>query len=206
MLSAHVAFPDEAESLGPVLARAFQDDPVMRWLFPDDAERRMRLTRLFTNSVARVNRGRRLIYSVGSVEIGDEAASTVSAALWDPPGTWRMSIWDQLRLAPAMLSTFGRRILLVLKMMTELEHHHLAEPHYYLFAIGTDPPLQRHGAGSALMSPILERCDREGLPAFLESSNPRNLSFYRRFGFEVTGALTLPSGGPSLDLMRRAPR
>jgi hypothetical protein len=53
---------------------------------------------------------------------------------------------------------------------------------------------------------MLERCDRERLPAFLESSNPRNLPFYRRLGFEVTKTLPLPAGGPTIDLMRRAPQ
>jgi hypothetical protein len=198
MAEVHAVAPTRAESVGAVLARAFQEDPVMSWLFPDAPDRRLRLLRFFVNSVERVNRGHRLIFGVNDLH---------SAALWDPPGTWRLTLWDQIRLAPAMLSTFGFRIFLVLKMLAQLERHHLAEPHYYLFAIGTEPELQCQHLGTTLMTPMLERCDREGLPAYLESSNPRNEPFYRRLGFAVTGEVQLPANeAPSIKLMRREPR
>jgi ribosomal protein S18 acetylase RimI-like enzyme len=78
-------------------------------------------------------------------------------------------------------------------------------PHWYLAILGTDPSAQGRGLGSAMMGPILEGCDREGLGAYLESSKERNVDFYARHGFRVTGERRLPRG-PRLWPMWRDPR
>jgi hypothetical protein len=52
----------------------------------------------------------------------------------------------------------------------------------------------------------LDRVDAEHAPAYLESSNPVNVPYYQRFGFEITGDITLPNGGPKLIPMWRAAR
>jgi ribosomal protein S18 acetylase RimI-like enzyme len=77
------------------------------------------------------------------------------------------------------------------------------EAHWYLATLGTDPDRQGQGVGSALLRKVLERADLEGLPAYLESSKERNLAFYGRHGFEVTGEIHTPGGGPTLWLMWR---
>ena len=64
---------------------------------------------------------------------------------------------------------------------------HPSEPHFYLSGLGTDPPRQGQGLGSAALMPVLTRCDAEGIPAYLESTKERNLAFYERHGFVVTG-------------------
>jgi len=79
-------------------------------------------------------------------------------------------------------------------------------PHWYLATLGTDPPRQGRGVGSALLCDVLRRCDEEGLLAYLESSKERNVAFYRRHRFEVTGEIQVPGGGPRLWLMGREPR
>jgi GNAT superfamily N-acetyltransferase len=84
------------------------------------------------------------------------------------------------------------------------EHPH--RPHWYLSGIGTDPPVQGTGAGSALMRSRLERCDAAGLAAYLESSKESNVPFYQQHGFRVTSEVTVPGGGPTLWLMWRDPR
>jgi len=71
--------------------------------------------------------------------------------------------------------------------------------------LGTDPASQGRGIGSALLAPVLETCDRDGVGAYLESSKERNLAFYARHGFRMTGEVDLPRG-PRVWLMWRDPR
>ena len=83
---------------------------------------------------------------------------------------------------------------------------HPEEPHWYLAVIGSDPTVRGAGLGHALMRSRLDRVDAEHAPAYLESSNIANAPHYSRFGFEVTGEIVLPDGGPTLWSMWRAPR
>lgn len=78
-------------------------------------------------------------------------------------------------------------------------------PHAYLAILGTDPAAQGRGLGSAMMAPVLEQCDRDGLGAYLESSKDQNIYFYARHGFRVTAERRLPRG-PRLWPMWRDPR
>jgi hypothetical protein len=55
------------------------------------------------------------------------------------------------------------------------------------------------------MNSRLDRCDAEGAPAYLESSNADNIPYYNRYGFDVTGEIVIPDG-PSLWPMWRQPR
>ncbi|MDP1821280.1 MAG: GNAT family N-acetyltransferase [Acidimicrobiales bacterium] len=87
-----------------------------------------------------------------------------------------------------------------------MEKAHRRHPeHYYLSVLGTAPDRQGEGVGSALMAPVVARCDEEGIGAYLESSKEANIPFYRRHGFEVVEELQLPSG-PGLWPMWRDPR
>lgn len=86
-----------------------------------------------------------------------------------------------------------------------LDRRHPREPHWYLFVVGSDPARRGRGLGHAVIAPVLDRCDEDGLPAYLESSNPANVPYYARMGFEVTGELTR-AGCPPLIPMRRQPR
>ena len=128
-----------------------------------------------------------------------------AAALWDPPGQWRHTTVEELRAAPSMLLAFGTALRRGMQVSDLMKQHHPEEPHWYLAVIGSDPAVRGAGLGHALMSSRLDRCDAEAAPAYLESSNPDNIGYYQRFGFEVTGELTVP-GGPTLYPMWRRPR
>ena len=75
---------------------------------------------------------------------------------------------------------------------------------WYLGVLATDPDRQRQGLASAAIAPVLERADRDGLGAFLETGAPENLAFYARAGFEVTDEVVLPDG-PTLWGLQRSP-
>jgi GNAT superfamily N-acetyltransferase len=83
---------------------------------------------------------------------------------------------------------------------------HPEEPHWYLQGLGTDPPRQGEGLASAALEPVLARCDADGVPAYLESTRERNVAFYERHGWTVTGTIDVPEGGPRLWAMWREPQ
>jgi len=91
--------------------------------------------------------------------------------------------------------------------LLQVEAAHPPGDHYYLAVLGTEQAAQGKGVGSSVLAPVLERCDREGYGAYLESSKETNIAFYNRHGFEVTRELPLLRGkGPSVWLMWRDPR
>ena len=97
---------------------------------------------------------------------------------------------------------YAERLFEILGLM---EEKHPSESHYYLFLLGTRPEWQGRGLGSSLMAPVLETCDRDRVPAYLEATSERNKQLYLRHGFEVTEEIPLPDG-PTMWPMWRSPR
>ena len=192
MVTVRNATRADAKALSGTMARAFEDDPVMSWLYPG----LHRLESFFLNFELKLHLGHGSVFTTDEVHGG---------AIWAPPGKWRTSVPDVIRVAPALLRATGTRLRRALGVMQAVESKHPKEPHWYLAALGTDPSKQGKGVGSALLTPILERCDSEGVPAYLESSKEANISFYRRHGFEVTSEIHLPKG-PTIWPMWRDPQ
>jgi ribosomal protein S18 acetylase RimI-like enzyme len=195
--TARHATRSDVDALGQTLAGAFGTDPVWRWLIPDDARWDERAAAFFARETATRLR-------LGHTYTTD---GCTGAALWAPPGFWRETWVDQIRAMRPSLRLFGlspaaRRGF---ELLRAIEHAHPAGDHWYLAVLGTHPDHQGKGVGASLLAPVLARCDLDGTPAYLESSNPQNVAFYNRFGFEVTGQVT-PTDGPTLDLMWRDPR
>lgn len=181
-----------------MLARAFEPDPVSRYLFPL-AFRRSRGLRAFFRCQLRSD-----LLAFGGVYTTDEHAGM---AAWAPPGKPMASgVRGILSVLPVVPYVLGAATPRALKFLARMEAVHARDPHWYLATLGTEPALQGRGIGGALLAPVLARCDREGMPAQLESSNPRNVPFYRRQGFEVIDEFQVASGAPVLAVMRREPR
>jgi GNAT superfamily N-acetyltransferase len=190
----------DIRELSRTLGRAFHDDPVMTWMFPDSKSRAKTLPRLF----ATLMRYHHL--ATAASEVARNGTEIGAAALWDPPGRWRHSRLEELRAMPAIIVTLRQRASTALQVVETMQRVHPEEPHWYLAIIGSDPSVRGGGYGHALMSSRLNRVDAEHAPAYLESSNPDNVPYYMRFGFEVTGEIQLPNGGPRMWPMWRAPR
>jgi GNAT superfamily N-acetyltransferase len=182
------------------LARAFDDDPVMTWIFPDDQMRRRRLPSFFSAALRGTS-----AHPQGA-EVAVQGDQVLGAAIWLPPGAWRPPLWRQLVALPGVVIRLGSRLSVASATYGALLRVHPARPHWYLSGIGIDPPVQGTGVGSQLLHSRLARCDTAGLPAYLESSKERNVPFYERHGFTVVGELTVPDGGPTLWLMWRDPQ
>jgi GNAT superfamily N-acetyltransferase len=189
------AGPGDVDALARTLARAFEDDPVMRWLFPRSA------TRLRNNETFFRLRVRDLLRQEEVWTADDHAGG----ALWTLPDRWRTTPHEFFSWLPPLGRALGRRLPLALYGLARVEGLHPREPHMYLAVLGTDPSRRGQGLGGALMEPVLDECDRDGIPAYLESSKQRNVDYYARFGFRVTGELDLPRG-PRVWPMWREPR
>lgn len=183
-----------------MMARAFDEDPLMVWIFPDERMRRRRLPAFFAASM----RSTGLRHS--GTEVVVERDQIAGCATWLPPQAWLPSVWQQLFALPGYVRTLGSRLNVASASYGALLQAHPRQPHWYLAGIGTDPPLQGTGIGSELMQSRLSRCDVAQMPAYLESSRETNVPFYQHHGFAVTRELVIPGGGPRLWLMWRQPR
>jgi GNAT superfamily N-acetyltransferase len=186
--------PADAPAVAGALARAFYDDPVIgRWLVPDESRRTRQLERGFDLFVRRIWLPHDECYTSDRL---------IGGAMWLPPGKWHLSALQQLRLLPAMIRTLGRELPRLMRLLSAFQAKHPDEPHYYLPAVGVEPEWQGRGFGAALLRPILERCDRERLPAYLEATSPRNRALYERHGFEVVEEMTVKDSPPVARMWR----
>jgi len=191
------ATPADIPLLARALARAFQDDPLATWSCPPDTLR-PRMLETFQAT--------RLRQALAAGEVWTTPALS-SAALWVEPKRWKTTAREDLELARCQLHLrlLGRLPLIVHGLLGLERAHPHDPPHWYLGVLGTDPVAQGNGLGSAVLGPVLERCDADGIGAYLESSKERNIDFYARHGFRVTGELQMPRG-PKLWPMWRDPR
>jgi ribosomal protein S18 acetylase RimI-like enzyme len=191
---------EDVRELSRTLARAFYDDPVMIWLLPDEKRRTGQLCRLFATMTRHHHLAR------GGVELACDGPGIGAAALWDPPNQWQETRGGQLAMTPTFVRVFGLRSMRGRAVQELMKRAHPEEPHWYLGVIGSDPAVRGKGFGRVLMRSRLDRVDAEHAPAYLESTKHENIAYYQRFGFEVTGEILLPDGGPTMWAMWRAAR
>ena len=190
---------DELGALARVLGRAFDDDPVMNFVFPQRpvAPRAEVLLGIF----AAMHLDDEAVY----VAVDRSSGEIVGGTVWAPPGRWQVPMYRYVPHLPRLLRAAGLQGLKKIPILTAMEKHHPREPHQYLAVIGTDPDHQGRGVGTALLEPVLAHCDEAGLPAYLESSKASNVPYYARFGFEVTREFPLQGGPPLFFMWRPAP-
>jgi GNAT superfamily N-acetyltransferase len=181
---------DEQQVVIAVITLAFSSDPMTRWAFPDPATYLKVMPQ-----VARAFGGNGFAHGTAHLSGGGAAA-----AMWLPPGVQP----DHERLtaltgehAPKEQQADMDRVF------AQMETYHPSEPCWYLPLIGVDPTCQGRGYGSALLRYALEQCDRDGMPAYLESSNPRNIPLYQRHGFEIIGAIQAGTSPTVVPMLRR---
>jgi GNAT superfamily N-acetyltransferase len=187
----------DVATLTPMLVRAFMDDPVAVWACRSDGLRAKMLEGMYVARLRQLLRHEEVWTNPGRS----------SAAVWVPPERWKTSLREDAALIRSFLHPrlLVRLPLLAVGLKGVQRSHPRTPPHWYLSLLGTDPGAQGHGFGSAVLRPVLEQCDRDGVGAYLESSKPRNLDFYARYGFRVTGEVRLPFG-PTMWPMWRDPR
>jgi GNAT superfamily N-acetyltransferase len=191
-LDVHTARDIDRQTVIGVITLAFSTDPMGRWAFPDPA-RYLAVMPEVANAFG--GNG----FPHGTVHLVDGG---LAAAMWLPPGVNP----DAERLGALMEEHVPKdRVGDMMQVFERMDRYHPPDPCWYLPLIGVDPQHQGRGCGSALLRYALARCDRDGIPAYLESSNPRNVPLYQRHGFENVGSIQVGSS-PTLVPMLRPPR
>ena len=185
-----VVTEDERAQVMSTVLMSFAADPLVRWFYP--------LAEDYVNSVPVFD-----AFAGGAI---DRAAafrteSFEGAALWHPPGFGP----DEERLVGYLQETVREDAVEdVFRVFEAMGEYHPSEDCWYLPIIGVDPAHQGAGLGAALMKHSLQIIDEAGLPAYLESSNPRNIALYERHGFEVMGEIQVGASPVVTPMIRSA--
>jgi ribosomal protein S18 acetylase RimI-like enzyme len=189
---------DESGLLGEVLADAFAEDPVFEWLIDPKLRNRDQRMRTFFTSMSRsyLRQGKPCYLA------GDGSA----AAMWAAPGKWSFPVSEMAIEAAPQTAALGRRLQRALRTQLQIESLHPKSPkHWYLGYLGARRANQGQGLGSQLLREVLTKADADGVPAYLESSNERNVPLYERHGFKVVDETRALGKGPKIYLMWRDP-
>ncbi|WP_328788795.1 MULTISPECIES: GNAT family N-acetyltransferase [unclassified Streptomyces] len=188
----------DRDAVAGLLDEAFRTDPVSSWVFPDPEHRAAVHGKFLGVFVDVALEEGRIDYAVD----GSAAALWLRVPAGDPEGE---AVEDEVPARMrAVADPDNERCELVGRLTGAV--HPTAEEHEYLVMIAVAPGRQGQGLGSELIRPVLERCDREGVPAYLEASSERSKGLYERLGWEFTGeAVRLPDG-PLMWPMWREPR
>ena len=185
---------ERRDQIVAIWADAFEPDPMMKWVFPDDSTRQKSLMRWWGFLLDRMPPGAELH--------GTRVDGCV--AYWQPPrsdtaapdsadDSGGQSDW-QAEFIAMMTELLGDLFSSRMEALGKMQQARLVEPHWYLSVLGTSPDQQSKGLGGRVLAPMLERCDRNGMLAYLESTNPANVGFYRRHGFEPIDEFYLADG------------
>ena len=183
--------------IAEALAQAFQDDPLQSYTFPDPEERR-RLSPAHFTAILRYGQ------LAGHVLAGAEEGSGAIVALPPGAGTPEMAEAAGLTRLPETIGAeaagrFGRMI----EYAEALHHRDMPDPHWYVMVLGVAPAFQGQGYARSLMQPLFDRADLEGLPCYLETTQPKNVGLYERFGFRVLVDEIEPESGLRVWTFRR---
>jgi ribosomal protein S18 acetylase RimI-like enzyme len=189
---------EDIDAMAAQMATTFLDDPVLMHIMRNERRRDPGLRAYFGTQM------RADYMAFGGCYV---AEGYLGSAVWGPAGKPLLTgVRGVLTLLP-VLPYVAANLVTTLRIVNLIESMHPHEPHWYLASLGTAVDVQGKGVGSALMRPVLEHCDKEGLPAYLESSKERNVPFYRRHGFEVVKEVTLPGkNAPNIWTMWRDPK
>jgi ribosomal protein S18 acetylase RimI-like enzyme len=186
-----IAKNEDRDRVISVITAGFITDPAWRWFFPEAKQYLSTAPSLFD--------------AFGGAAIESKTAFVTEnfegAALWLAPGIAP----DEDSLVKTLEENVSPTILQdVLGVLERMDKYHPEEDVWYLPLIAVDPAHQGRGLGSALMKAALEKCDKQGLPAYLESSNPRNIALYERHGFDVMGEIQVGTSPVITPMLRVA--
>lgn len=193
--------PDEVEHLVAVATRAFWDDPLFNFFQPNLLKQLRQLHGFFYSGIGDCS-------EAGKVFVAELGGKIAGIAAWLPPGVplpmKGMRMVRSLRRAAPTLMHSPEKVK-GLKLLNEMPKHHLHGNHWYLTVLATDPLYQGRGVGTALLEPVLARCDADGVASYLETQKEANLAYYRRFRYDMASVIQV-RGAPPVWTMVRQPQ
>ncbi len=193
--------PDQIEQAADVLTRAFLNDPLNVYMLPDEGDRR-RLCPVHFAAFVKYGRLAGHVLTTEALE---------GVAVWFPPGRVEMQpeLMDEAGISelPSILGADAfARFMGFLEYLEPLHKRDVQPQHWYLLVIGVEPQRQSSGIGSTLLRSVLAQADAERVPCYLETTQPTNVPFYRKHGFEIVVEDVEPTSGLRFWTFRRDPR
>jgi len=179
----------EDRSALDVLVNAFTADPVIRWMYPDASGYLIHFP-AFLRAFGGKAFTSHTVWRLGEFD---------AVALWFPPN---VEPDGDAVIAEVTQSVATDQQVDLFAVLEQMAGAHPTFPHWYLPWFGVEGAQQGKGLGSELMRNCLGFVDQDHLPAYLESPNPRNIPFYERHGFEVTGASQAGACPPVYSMLR----
>lgn len=178
--------------------RAFETDPLLRWLWPDD-ERYAACAPAFFGLMLDLR------LAAGAVWVDGDGLGASSS--WNPPGGITVAQDEQDRRWAEVGEAWRPDEVCRLRALGEvLEPLQPAQPTWYLGVLAVDPVNQRRGLGSAVVRAGLADVDAAGTSAYLETASRSNVALYERLGFQIAHEVDLPFSGPHGWVMSRPAR
>lgn len=193
--------PSKASAAAAALARAFQDDPLQAYVLPDATERRAKSPSHFAPIVA---------YGLRFGRVYTTLPDPIGAVVWLPPDAWnvtpeRAAAVGLDRLGDEIGEDAAKRFLDVIGFAEGFHHQDVEHDHWYTMVLGVSPEGQGRGLGRALMEPIFAEADANGLPCYLETTQPTNVTLYEHLGFRVIRHAVEPVSKIDVWTLRRRP-
>jgi ribosomal protein S18 acetylase RimI-like enzyme len=191
--------PADADAAADVLARAFVDDPLWRFLFPEPGRRAALVLQAYRSFAP--------AFVAEFVTLG-VGAPLEGVAVWSPPDQAPPQLGallgaGLLTLVFSPLLAGLARAAPIFGRVDALRRRHAPEPHYYLNTLGVAPAARGRGRASALVRPVLAQADARGLTAYTETLTPENVPIYERYGFVVREEAAVPEAGLRIWALQR---
>lgn len=167
---------DEAPQALAMIARAYVDDPAAISMLGDDPlTRYVRVHERFSHRLSRLTAPHPLVARYHGVVVGllgmapPGRCGRGSVQQSDPPtDAGEREVWARTQ-----------------EWLTHWAEHDPAEEHWHIGPIAVEVTGQGAGIGTRLMAACCARLDEARGLGFLDTTAPRNLPLYERFGFAV---------------------
>jgi Acetyltransferase (GNAT) family len=193
--------PSKLAQACQVLVHAFHSDPIFNHFDASNQPSRFNSLQWFSRAI--------LTYSQPYCHIYTTPEPMWGVVAWHPPGQPSFNLRSLLRSLPSSSSQIELdkfwEFLSLLFMLEDYRKQQMPCLHWHLGILGVIPKFQRQGIGSALLQPVLQQADGEGLPCYVEVTNQRAIGFYQHHGFEPLKMIQFAQDAPCLWTMKRQP-